>query len=187
MSSWKVMHYGRVPRSTDPRGWDFRVIGATASGTEHILDFATLATLPRVDVLADLHCVNGFSLLDLTWTGIPTRALLEFAPPREDVRHVMAWAQYGYSANLSLDDLQAEGTLLATGVGGEDLSPEHGGPLRLVLPHLYAWKGPKWLRAIEYLTEDRRGFWEERGYHNSADPWSGERYAYQEGAATGPN
>ncbi|MBE1610860.1 DMSO/TMAO reductase YedYZ molybdopterin-dependent catalytic subunit [Actinopolymorpha pittospori] len=184
--TWKVVHYGPVPRRTDPQLWDFRVTGATASGEEHVLDRATLDRLPHVTVRGDLHCVNGFSMFGLSWTGVPTTALLDLVPPRADVSHVMAWAEYGYSANLRLSDLRVESTLLATGVDGAALTPERGGPLRLVLPHLYAWKGPKWLRAIEYLTEDRRGFWEERGYHNIGDPWSGARYSYQEEAGEGP-
>ncbi|HEY8457897.1 MAG TPA: molybdopterin-dependent oxidoreductase [Actinopolymorphaceae bacterium] len=184
--TWKVSHYGPVPRRTDPASWDIHVFGATASGREHVLDFDDLDALPRISVRADMHCVSGYTTLDLHWSGIPAWALTELVPPRDDVRYVMAYAQFGYSANLRLSDFLAEGTLLATHVDGMPLPPEHGGPLRLVVPHLYAWKGPKWLRAIEYLTHDRRGFWEERGYHNIGDPWSGRRYSYQEETGEGP-
>ncbi|WP_020573399.1 molybdopterin-dependent oxidoreductase [Actinopolymorpha alba] len=179
-TDWKVLHYGPVPRVTDPSTWELRVGGATASGQEHLLTLATLQSLPQVSVRGDLHCVSGFSVPDLAWEGIPAGALLQLVPPREDVSWVLACAQYGYSANLTLADFRSEGTLLATRVGGQPLPPERGGPLRLVAPHLFAWKGPKWLRSIEYLTEERRGFWEERGYHNTGDPWSGQRYSYQE-------
>ena len=92
----------------------------------------------------------------------------------------MVWADYGYSANIRIGDFAADSTLLATAVAGEPLTPEHGCPMRLVVPHLYGWKSVKWVRAVEYLTEDRRGFWEERGYHSSADPWREERFSYQE-------
>ena len=179
-SEWRVQHYGRVPQVKDPAHWDLMVFGATASGHDYIIGLPTLASLPRVRVRADHHCVSGYSTLDLTWEGVQTRALFDIAPPHDDARYVLAWAQYGYSANLSRADFAADTSLIATHVQGEPLAPERGGPLRLVVPHLYAWKGPKWLRAIEYLTEDRRGFWEERGYHNDADPWSGQRYSYQE-------
>jgi DMSO/TMAO reductase YedYZ molybdopterin-dependent catalytic subunit len=93
---------------------------------------------------------------------------------------VMTWAEYGYSATIRLEDLADDGTVLATHLHGEPLTPERGYPLRLVLPHLYAWKGPKWLRGLEYLRGPRRGFWEERGYHVHGDPWQEERYSYQE-------
>ena len=92
----------------------------------------------------------------------------------------MVWAEYGYSAKSAHRGPRAETTIFATGRGGVQLTPEHGFPLRLVVPHLYAWKGPKWVRAIEYLTADQRGFWEERGYHNIGDPWQEQRYSYQE-------
>jgi DMSO/TMAO reductase YedYZ molybdopterin-dependent catalytic subunit len=92
----------------------------------------------------------------------------------------MVWAEYGYSANLRMTDFLAKTTLLATRRDGDPLTPDHGAPLRMVVPHLYAWKSVKWVRAIEYLTVDRRGFWEERGYHNVADPWREQRYSYQE-------
>ncbi|CAM5545389.1 hypothetical protein SFIMM107S_03669 [Streptomyces griseus] len=108
------------------------------------------------------------------------------APPAPDTTHVMVWAEYGFSSNLRLADFASEHTLFATHKDGELLTAEHGFPLRLVVPHLYAWKGPKWVRGIEYMTADRRGFWEERGYHNIGDPWSEQRYSYQEEPGDGP-
>ncbi|MFD5575414.1 molybdopterin-dependent oxidoreductase, partial [Streptomyces cadmiisoli] len=102
------------------------------------------------------------------------------------VTHVMVWAEYGFSSNLRLADFASERTVFATHEGGELLTAEHGFPVRLVVPHLYAWKGPKWVRGIEYMTADRRGFWEERGYHNIGDPWREQRYSYQEEPGEGP-
>ncbi len=180
---WPVLHYGPVPKTT-LEAWDLRVFGATAGGAEHRWDWGQLGELPRTEVAADFHCVTKFSLLDSSWTGVPAAVLLELAPPAPEATHVMVWAEYGYSANLPLDDF-AQG-MLATHRDGERLSPQHGYPLRLVVPQLYAWKGPKWVRSVEYLTEDRRGFWEERGYHNRADPWKEQRYAYQEDPGDGP-
>jgi DMSO/TMAO reductase YedYZ molybdopterin-dependent catalytic subunit len=182
---WPVLHYGPVPRFR-PDAWDFRVFGATAGGEDRCLTFEQLQRLPRVTVVADLHCVTKFTMLDVEWCGIPTSAVLETVPPAPDVTHVMVWAEYGYSANLALADFAATSCLFATHRGGEPLTPEHGWPLRLVVPHLYAWKGAKWVRAVEYLTEDRRGFWEQRGYHNRADPWREQRYSYQEDPGDGP-
>jgi DMSO/TMAO reductase YedYZ molybdopterin-dependent catalytic subunit len=136
--------------------------------------------LPRCRMTADLHCVTKCTISGIAWEGIPATEVLRLAPPDPAVTHVMVWADYGYSANIRIGDFAADTTLFATGVGGAPLTPEHGYPMRLVVPHLYGWKSVKWVRAVEYLTEDRRGFWEERGYHNSADPWHEQRFSYQE-------
>ncbi|MER5439741.1 molybdopterin-dependent oxidoreductase [Streptomyces sp. NPDC002790] len=176
---WPVSHYGPVPRFRPDR-WRLQVFGATASGGTHSWTFDEVTAMPRDTVHADLHCASGTSTIGHTFFGVPARLLLDLAPPAEGVEHVMAWAEYGYSANLRLADLAAETTLMATHHGGEPLTAEHGFPLRLVVPHLYGYKGPKWLRGIEYMTQDRRGFWEERGFHNLADPWVGQRYSHQE-------
>ena len=183
---WPVLHYGPVP-AFDPATWSFEVFGATADGASRTWGWRELSALPRTQVDADLHCVTRFSVLDCSWTGVSTSALLAAVPPDAGVTHVMVWAEYGYSANLRLEDFADERTLLATHRDGEPLAAEHGGPLRLVVPHLYAWKGPKWARSVEYLLEDRRGFWEQRGYHNRADPWREQRYSYQEDPGDGPD
>lgn len=120
------------------------------------------------------------------WGGVLARTVLALAPPAPQVTHVMVWAEYGFSSNLRLADFASERTVFATHQGGELLTAEHGFPLRLVVPHLYAWKGPKWVRGVEYMTADRRGFWEERGYHNIGDPWREQRYSYQEEPGDGP-
>lgn len=176
---WPVLHYGPVPKFR-PKTWDFRVYGATASGEGYRWELPDLERMPRTAVTADFHCVTKFTIPGVTWEGVPATRLVELAPPDPDATHVMVWAEYGYSANLRMLDFLAATTLLATHRQGERLSPDHGFPLRLVVPHLYAWKSVKWIRAIEYLTADRRGFWEERGYHNVADPWHEQRYSYQE-------
>ncbi len=178
-AGFRVLHYGPVPRFK-PHSWRLTVNGATADGVEHQLDLQALDALPRTRVCADLHCVTRWTVMDNRWEGIPTRALLDLVPPSEHVTHVMAWAEYGYSATMRLDDFASPRALLATHHNGAPLTPEHGYPLRLVVPHLYAWKGPKWLRGVEYLTGLVRGFWEERGYHAVGDPWREERYSYQE-------
>lgn len=178
-TDWLVQHYGPVPRFR-PEIWDFRVTGVTESGAEHRWDWAGIGALPRCAVTADLHCVTKCTIAGIPWEGIAATELLRLAPQAGPVTHVMVWADYGYSANIRVDDFAADTTLLATAVAGEPLTPEHGFPMRLVVPHLYGWKSVKWVRAVEYLTENRRGFWEERGYHSSADPWHEERFSYQE-------
>jgi DMSO/TMAO reductase YedYZ molybdopterin-dependent catalytic subunit len=162
------------------------VFGATA-GQERVLDWAGFDALPRTEVAADFHCVTKFSVLDNAWTGVSTSTVLELAPPSPATTHVMVWAEYGYSANMRLADFADVDALFVTHRNGEPLTPEHGFPLRLVVPHLYAWKGPKWVRGVEYMTADRRGFWEERGYHNIGDPWQEQRYSYQERPGDGPD
>lgn len=174
-----MSHYGPVPRFR-PERWTLQVFGATASGEKRSWSFDEVSALPCTTVVTDMHCASGPSTTDHEFYGVPARALLELAPPAPEVTHVMAWAEYGYSANLRLADFASDRTLLAMHHNGEPLTVEHGFPLRLVVPHLYGYKGPKWLRAIEYMTQDRRGFWEERGFHNIADPWKEQRHSYQE-------
>lgn len=183
---WPVLHYGPVPRFV-PDSWQLKVFGETASGEVTSWTWPELGHLPRVGVEADFHCVTKFSLLGNTWRGVSTATLLELAPPAADVTHVLVWAEYGYTSNMTLADFAHPDALLATHRNGEALTADHGAPLRLVVPHLYAWKGPKWVTGVEYLTQDRRGFWEERGYHNRADPWREQRYSYQEEPCDGPD
>jgi DMSO/TMAO reductase YedYZ molybdopterin-dependent catalytic subunit len=175
----RVQHYGPVPRFR-PDSWRMTINGATADGSEHHFDIEQFSALPRTTVRGDLHCVTKWTVLDNVWEGVAARTILDLVPPADEVTHVMAWAEYGYSANLRIEDLASPRAVLATHHGGEVLAPEHGYPVRLVVPHLYAWKGPKWLRGLEYLTEPSRGFWEERGYHVLGDAWREERYSYLE-------
>jgi DMSO/TMAO reductase YedYZ molybdopterin-dependent catalytic subunit len=180
-----VLHYGPVP-AFNPETWDLRIFGATESGAEVRLRWDDVTALPVTELTADFHCVTKFTVPGLRWAGVPATEVLDRFPPAAAVTHVMIWADYGYSANVRVGDFAAPTTLLATEVGGGPLTPEHGFPLRLVVPHLYAWKSVKWVRALEYMTADRRGFWEERGYHNTADPWREQRYSYQELDGEGP-
>lgn len=177
--AWRPTHYGRVPR-VDVATWSLTISGATASGVDHKLSFADLEGLPRIEVTADHHCVSRRSVPDVGWAGFSCRALLDLMPPADAARYVVAYGSYGYHSNVTIDDLLSPRALLATHLDGEPLPPEHGRPLRLVLPHLYGWKGPKWLVALDYVVEPRRGFWEQRGYHFTGDVWREERYAHQE-------
>ncbi|HET9897137.1 MAG TPA: molybdopterin-dependent oxidoreductase [Streptosporangiaceae bacterium] len=180
-----VMHYGPVP-AFDPAHWDLQVYGATAAGRPGFWDWDSFRELPRTEMIADFHCVTKFTVLGITWSGVAAASLVRAAPPAPAATHVMVWANFGYSANLPLAALTAPDTLLATHREGRELSPEQGQPVRLVVPSRYGWKSVKWVRAIEYLERDRRGFWEERGYHNNADPWREQRYSYTEQPGEGP-
>jgi DMSO/TMAO reductase YedYZ molybdopterin-dependent catalytic subunit len=180
-----VLHYGPIP-AFHPDTWDLRIFGATASAEEAKLSWPDVETLPTCEVMADFHCVTKFTVPGIRWGGVLAADLLLQFPPAATVTHVMIWADFGYSANVRITDFAADDTMLATHRDGVPLTPEHGSPLRLVVPSLYGWKSVKWVRAIEYLTVDRRGFWEERGYHNTADPWREQRYSYQELDGEGP-
>ncbi|WP_067969704.1 molybdopterin-dependent oxidoreductase [Nocardiopsis trehalosi] len=180
-----ALHYGPVPRFR-PHRWDLRVFGFTESLGEFRWSWPEFDALPRVDTVSDFHCVTRFTLPGVHWGGVSTALLVEQAPPDPSATHVMVWGEYGYSANLGLDDFLRADVVLATHRDGERLTAEHGHPVRLVVPHRYGWKSVKWVRAIEYLAADRRGFWEERGYHNLGDPWSEQRYSYQEEPGQGP-
>ncbi len=182
---WPVMHYGRPPTFRRD-SWDFQVLGATHDGGATRWSYDDFLALPQADVVADFHCVTKFTMLDNRWTGVLAATVVAAAPPDPDVTHVLVWADRGYTTNLAIGDLLDPSTVFAHARDGEELSVDHGWPLRLVVPHRYGWKGPKWVRGLEYLTEDTRGFWEERGYHNVGDPWLEQRYSYQELPGDGP-
>jgi DMSO/TMAO reductase YedYZ molybdopterin-dependent catalytic subunit len=184
-SNMPVLHYGPVP-DCNPQAWDLLVYGATRAGRERRWTWDGFRALPRTEIIADFHCVTKFTVLGVTWLGVPAAEVLRAVPASARATHVMVWADFGYGANLPLDVFGAPDTLLATHREGRELSPEQGYPVRLVVPSRYGWKNVKWVRAIEYMIGDRRGFWEERGYHNNADPWREQRYSYQEQPGEGP-
>lgn len=185
VKGWPVLHYGPIP-SFRPETWDLRVFGLVED--EFRLTYDELRALKDVDVDADMHCVTGWTTLDNEWTGVSVRRLIEMARPLPAAAWVISHADHGYTANLSLQAMMDDDVLVAWANRAEELTPEHGYPLRLVVPKRYAWKSTKWLRGLELTDRNRRGFWEERGYHTHADPWPEERYSYQEapGAAREP-
>jgi DMSO/TMAO reductase YedYZ molybdopterin-dependent catalytic subunit len=174
---WPVLHYAAVP-SVDLATWRFRTKGLVEHPLE--LDFQAFQKLPHIERKSDFHCVTTWSRLDNRWQGVSFRSVCEQTGPHPEARFVLLHALDGYTTNLPLDALLADDVLFAWSWEGKPLEPEHGGPLRLVVPALYAWKSAKWVIEVEFLSHNRRGFWEERGYHNRADPWREERYAYQE-------
>ena len=176
---WPVLHEGPVP-SFDPTKWDLTLFPKPLVNAAKAFTWAEFTTLPRVKVFADMHCVTRWSKLDNLWEGVPTRELLNHITLAPEARFVMVHAEYGYTTNLPLEDFFAEDCLFAFQHNGRDLEPDHGGPLRLIVPRLYAWKSAKWVRGIEFMAEDRPGFWEspEHGsYHMRGDTWNEERHA----------
>lgn len=141
------------------------------------LSWAALQALPQEERVNDIHCVTQWSRFDCRWEGVPVPVLLALVRPKPEARFVLLHAHDGYTTNLPLADLARAENLVAFRYAGEPLPRRHGGPLRLVVPHLYFWKSPKWLRRIEFLAADKPGFWEVRGYHRRGDPWAEERYA----------
>jgi DMSO/TMAO reductase YedYZ molybdopterin-dependent catalytic subunit len=169
-----VLHYGSVPK-TDLATWDFRVWGEVDS--PFTLTWDEFKSLPRKTVGTDIHCVTRWSKLDTEWEGVPIQEILRRAQLRPSARFVVAHAEQGYTANVPLEVLDDDDVLLADTFDGQPLEPEHGYPLRLLVPKRYFWKSAKWLRGLEFLDRDQLGFWERYGYNNDADPWKEERYS----------
>jgi DMSO/TMAO reductase YedYZ molybdopterin-dependent catalytic subunit len=178
VKTWPVLHYGGIPKF-DGANWDVQVIGLVEN--PFTLTYQELRDLPNVAVDADMHCVTGWTTLDNTWEGVSFRTILEMAKPQPDAKWVIAHGANGYTSDLSLDAMDDDDVLLAWRNHGEDLTPDHGWPLRLVVPKRYAWKSAKWLTGLEFTAKNERGFWEVRGYHVHAEPFAEERYSYQEG------
>jgi DMSO/TMAO reductase YedYZ molybdopterin-dependent catalytic subunit len=172
---WPVLHAGSVPH-VDLATWDLRVFGEVESPIR--LSWEELSALPTVEVTQDIHCVTRWSRFDTTFAGVPWSAISELVMPRPSARFAIAHAEQGYTANVPASFLELEGAMLATHADGEPLAREHGWPLRLVVPGKYFWKSAKWLRGIELSATDKPGFWERYGYHNDADPWEEQRYAF---------
>jgi DMSO/TMAO reductase YedYZ molybdopterin-dependent catalytic subunit len=179
-----VLHYGDVP-GFHPVTWDLRVWGAVEKPATW--DWHSFNQLPRERVLMDIHCVTRWSKVDTLWEGVSVRSLVEagLIKPLPTATHVMQHAEFGFTVNLPLEVVLQDNFLLATHLNGDPISPEHGFPLRGVVgaipgrPDLmspYLWKGAKWLRGLEFMEHDRRGFWEKAGYSNSADVWKEERF-----------
>jgi DMSO/TMAO reductase YedYZ molybdopterin-dependent catalytic subunit len=174
---WPVLHAGDVPSyAPDLAGWDFRVFGEVERPLT--LTWDELDDLPRETVVQDIHCVTRWSRFDAEFTGIPWSAVRERVSPLPSAHFAIAHAEAGFTTNVPVSALGLDGALLVTHADGEPLAPEHGWPLRLVVPGRYFWKSAKWLRAIELRATDAPGFWERYGYHNDADPWNEERYAF---------
>jgi DMSO/TMAO reductase YedYZ molybdopterin-dependent catalytic subunit len=170
---WPVLHVGDVPEY-EPGEWNLTVFGLVDS--PFTIDLDELRSLPATTYTTDIHCVTKWSRFDMSWTGVRVRELFDRAGVQPAATHVMEHAEYGYTTNLPLDDITTDEAIIAYSVDGEDIEPIHGGPVRIVVPHLYFWKSAKWVRGLELRADDSPGFWERNGYHNYGDPFREQRY-----------
>lgn len=168
-----VLHVGDVP-TYKPGEWNLRIFGLVER--PFTLDVEQLKALPSVTLTTDIHCVTKWSKFDTVWTGVRVVDLFEQAGVKPEATHVMGHAEFGYTANLPLEDILRPESMVVYGYDGEDIEPIHGGPVRLLVPHLYFWKSPKWLRGLELRNGDTPGFWENNGYHMYGDPFLEQRY-----------
>jgi DMSO/TMAO reductase YedYZ molybdopterin-dependent catalytic subunit len=171
---WPVLHVGSVPRF-DPATWDFRVSGLVNKPLR--LSWDEFMHLPMQEVTADMHCVTRWSRFDVRWEGVPFSEIVKLAEPKPEAKYVMVLAEQGFTSNVPLADLLAPAVLFALKHNGEPLPGDHGYPVRLVVPQLYAWKSVKWVRGLEFLADDAPGFWEENGYNMRGDPFKEERFS----------
>jgi len=170
---WPVLHEGTVPRF-DPKTWDFRVTGLVEKPLR--LTWDEFTRLPMKQVTADMHCVTRWSRFDVRWEGVPFTEVMKLIEAKPEAKYVMVLAEQGYTANMPLENLMHPTTLFALKHNGEPLPPEHGYPVRLVVPELYAWKSVKWVRGLEFMAKDEPGFWEQNGYHIYGDPFREQRF-----------
>jgi len=174
VTSWPVLDLGAQPTIPTSR-WSLQVDGAVEEPLT--LSWDDFQKLPQVEDLSDFHCVTSWSLMDQRWKGVQFSTIAALVRPLPSVTYVMTYAYDGYTTNLPIEEALKDDVLLVHSVNGHPLPREHGGPVRIITPQLYAWKGAKWIKRIEFLTEDRKGFWELRGYSNTAHPWRDDRYS----------
>jgi DMSO/TMAO reductase YedYZ molybdopterin-dependent catalytic subunit len=174
VKNFPVLDLGVVP-DVNKTNWRLRIFGLVEH--EINLDWDAFQQLPQITDISDFHCVTRWSQLDMDWSGVQARHLLQMAAPLVDAKYVTLHGYDGYTTNIALEALLDDDVMVAHSVFGQPLTRQHGGPARMVVPKRYAWKGAKWLKAIELHATDRLGFWEERGYHNYADPWLEQRFS----------
>jgi Sulfite oxidase and related enzymes len=173
-----VLHVGDVPSAAaDASDWSIAIGGLV--GAPRSFSWDELVALPAVEIVTDIHCVTKWSKFDTSWRGVRVRDLLaECGGALREATHILETAEHGYTTNLPLADVLRDDALVAYEFDGAPIEPVHGGPVRLVVPHLYFWKSAKWLRSIELLDHDEPGFWERNGYHDYGDPFREQRYSH---------
>ncbi len=171
---WPVLHHGAIPEIILSK-WRFNITGLVNEEVE--LSYKEFTALPRVEVFSDIHCVTRWTRLNNTWEGVSIKALIDLVNILPEAKHVMVQGAGGFTTNLRLDDFLDNDVLFALGHDGNQLTIEHGHPLRLVVPRLYFWKSAKWVTGVEFMERERPGFWEQKGYHIRGDPWKEERFA----------
>jgi DMSO/TMAO reductase YedYZ molybdopterin-dependent catalytic subunit len=174
-NKWPVLHAGSVP-NVDLATWSFKVWGQVEEPLT--LTWEEFSELPATQITIDIHCVTRWSRFDTSFRGVHWRELAARVRPKATARFVLAHAEQGFTSNVPLAAIEDENALLAYEADGEPLAPDHGWPLRLVVPSRYFWKSAKWLRGLELRSTDQPGFWERYGYHNDADFWQEERYGF---------
>jgi len=168
-----VLTYGPVPKF-DPATWDFKVFGTVERPTQWTWE--TFQQMPTVKITVDIHCVTRWSKFDTVWEGVQFKHIAELVGMKPETKHIIAHCDYGYTTNVPVEDMLRDNVLLAYKYDDKLLEPDHGAPVRTLVPHLYFWKSAKFLRALEFSTVDKPGFWEQAGYHNYGDPFKEERY-----------
>lgn len=171
---WPILHYGGIPRF-DPSTWNFRIVGLVEQ--ELSFSWEEFLALPQSTVHCDIHCVTHWSKFDNDFTGVKVTDVLSRVRINQEATFAMIHSYGGYTTNISVAELTDDDCLFAHSHNGKPLAPEHGYPLRLVVPKLYFWKSAKWVRGIEFIPNNRPGFWETYGYHIHGDPWKEERYS----------
>ena len=171
---WPVLDLGKEPEITHER-WRLTIDGACVRPIQ--LDWAAFERLEQTDDVSDFHCVTKWSRFDVPWRGVRVSEALALVEPRDEARFVMFHGYDGYTTNVPLAEVLKPDVLLVHTADGKPLTREHGGPVRVITPQLYAWKGAKWVSRIELMTADKLGFWEARGYSNTAYPWRNDRYS----------
>jgi DMSO/TMAO reductase YedYZ molybdopterin-dependent catalytic subunit len=171
---WPVLSVGPAPAVERDR-WILSIDGAVSQ--PYVLDWSGLMSAPQTDWTGDIHCVTRWSKFGMRWRGVSVRHLIEQARPTASAGYVLAHCYGGYTTNLPLDDVLGHPAFIAHHADGEALERDHGGPARLLVPHLYLWKSAKWVNRLQVLEEDELGFWERNGYHHRGDPWRQERYS----------
>lgn len=170
---WPVLDLGIKPK-IDPARWQLTIDGAVNNPVT--LGWDDFMALEQVEDTSDFHCVTKWSKFDIDWVGVRFADLAALADPRDDAKVVMCHGYDGYTTNVFLEEALKPDVLLVHKANGEPLPREHGGPVRMITPQLYAWKGSKWIKRIEFMTANKPGFWEERGYSDTAHPWRDNRY-----------
>jgi DMSO/TMAO reductase YedYZ molybdopterin-dependent catalytic subunit len=171
---WPVLHAGSVPLDLSPEKWSLNLHGEVV--VSRTLSYSDLLSLPQVEITCDIHCVTSWSKLGMHWKGVPFREIVSLVRPAPSVRYVVMECEQGFTTSLPLDTLLEGDVLVAHIVEGAPLPPEHGGPVRMLVPKRYFYKSAKWLRGLRFARQDEPGFWEVRGYSNIADPWAETRY-----------
>jgi DMSO/TMAO reductase YedYZ molybdopterin-dependent catalytic subunit len=174
VKNWPILDIKGPPR-VSMANWSLEIEGLVE--TPFTWNWEAFLSQPQSTKLSDIHCVTSWSRYDNTWEGVATRDLMAMAGVKDEARHVILTSNDGYTTNMAIEDFASDHAIIAHSWQGEPLPLDHGGPVRLVVPHLYFWKSAKWLRKIEFVPRDQKGFWEVRGYHNHADPWLEERYS----------